>query len=82
MEAKVSGGTYGGHVYKGRSVLDKGHAEGGGPYYLDFSEATDEEIAYIEWSISNEGTGYTNPPLLQGRGRTRLTKESLGIWRL
>ena len=44
-------------VYKGRSVLDKGHAEGGGPYYLDFSEATDEEIAYIEWSISNEGTG-------------------------
>jgi adenylylsulfate reductase subunit A len=30
---------------------------GGGPFYLDFSEATDEEAAYIEWSIGNEGKG-------------------------
>jgi succinate dehydrogenase/fumarate reductase flavoprotein subunit len=30
---------------------------GGGPFYLDFSEATDEEAAYIEWSIRNEGKG-------------------------
>ena len=30
---------------------------GGGPFYLDFSEATDEEAAYIEWSIRNEGRG-------------------------
>jgi succinate dehydrogenase/fumarate reductase flavoprotein subunit len=30
---------------------------GGGPFYLDFSEASDEEAAYIEWSIRNEGKG-------------------------
>ncbi len=30
---------------------------GEGPLYLDFSEATDEEQAYIEWSIKNEGKG-------------------------
>jgi succinate dehydrogenase/fumarate reductase flavoprotein subunit len=30
---------------------------GGGPFFLDFSEATDEEAAYIEWSIRNEGKG-------------------------
>ena len=30
---------------------------GEGPFYLDFSEATDYEKAYIEWSIKNEGKG-------------------------
>jgi succinate dehydrogenase/fumarate reductase flavoprotein subunit len=33
------------------------HNEGGGPFYLDFSEATDQEVEYIEWSIKNEGKG-------------------------
>jgi succinate dehydrogenase/fumarate reductase flavoprotein subunit len=33
------------------------HKEGGGPFYLDFAEATDEEEAYIKWSIRNEGKG-------------------------
>ncbi|MBW1799118.1 MAG: FAD-dependent oxidoreductase [Deltaproteobacteria bacterium] len=32
-------------------------AKGGGPFYLDFSEATDYEKEYIEWSIGNEGRG-------------------------
>ncbi|MFH1125069.1 MAG: FAD-dependent oxidoreductase [Pseudomonadota bacterium] len=32
-------------------------AKGEGPFYLDFSEATDYEKEYIEWSISNEGRG-------------------------
>ena len=31
--------------------------KGAGPFYLDFSEATDYEKTYIEWSISNEGRG-------------------------
>lgn len=39
-----------------RSML-KRHNEGGGPFYLDFSEATDQEVEYIEWSIGNEGKG-------------------------
>ena len=30
---------------------------GEGPFYLDFSEATDYEKEYIEWSIKNEGKG-------------------------
>lgn len=32
-------------------------AKGGGPFYLDFSEADDFERDYIEWSIGNEGRG-------------------------
>lgn len=41
----------------GRAGLVKRLAAGDGPFYLDFSEATDEEAAYIEWSISHEGKG-------------------------
>lgn len=33
------------------------HNTGGGPFYLDFAEATDYEAEYIEWSIKNEGLG-------------------------
>ncbi len=32
-------------------------AQGEGPFYLDFSEATDYEAEYIAWSIRNEGKG-------------------------
>ena len=31
---------------------------GGGPYYLDGMEATDEEIKYADWSLSHEGKCY------------------------
>jgi len=37
--------------------ITKSHKEGGGPFFLDFSEATDDEGDYIEWSIRNEGKG-------------------------
>ncbi len=40
-----------------RNKLADGHARGEGPFYLDFSEATDYETQYIEWSIKNEGRG-------------------------
>ncbi|MFC1532930.1 FAD-dependent oxidoreductase [Thermodesulfobacteriota bacterium] len=40
----------------GRLITQEYH-EGGGPFYLDFSEATDFEKEYIEWSIKNEGRG-------------------------
>jgi succinate dehydrogenase/fumarate reductase flavoprotein subunit len=33
------------------------HREGKGPFYLDLTGGTEEEIHYIEWSISNEGKG-------------------------
>lgn len=33
------------------------HDKGEGPFYLDLTGGTDEEIRYIEWSISNEGKG-------------------------
>jgi succinate dehydrogenase/fumarate reductase flavoprotein subunit len=33
------------------------HLEGKGPFYLDLTGGTEEEIKYIEWSIGNEGKG-------------------------
>jgi succinate dehydrogenase/fumarate reductase flavoprotein subunit len=41
----------------GRAGMVARTAAGEGPFFLDFEEATDEEIAYIEWSIGNEGRG-------------------------
>lgn len=33
------------------------HQQGKGPFYLDLTGGTEEEIRYIEWSIGNEGKG-------------------------
>ncbi len=33
------------------------HDKGEGPFYLDLTGGTEQEIKYIEWSISNEGKG-------------------------
>lgn len=33
------------------------YREGRGPFYLDLTGGTEEEIKYIEWSIGNEGKG-------------------------
>jgi succinate dehydrogenase/fumarate reductase flavoprotein subunit len=33
------------------------HHQGKGPFYLDLTGGTEEEIKYIEWSISHEGKG-------------------------
>jgi succinate dehydrogenase/fumarate reductase flavoprotein subunit len=33
------------------------HDQGRGPFYLDLTQGTEEEIQYIEWSIKNEGKG-------------------------
>ena len=41
----------------GRASLPKRVSQGEGPFYLDFSEATEEETDYIAWSIRNEGKG-------------------------
>ncbi len=34
------------------------HNQGRGPFYLDLTGGTEEEIRYIEWSISHEGKGF------------------------
>lgn len=34
------------------------YRQGKGPFFLDLTNATEEEIKYIEWSISHEGKGY------------------------
>ncbi|RJR43238.1 MAG: FAD-dependent oxidoreductase [Desulfobacteraceae bacterium] len=44
-------------IGEARRFMVEQHRSGGGPFYLDFSEATDEEKAYIEWSIGHEGKG-------------------------
>jgi succinate dehydrogenase/fumarate reductase flavoprotein subunit len=33
------------------------HEQGKGPFYLDLTGGSEEEIRYIEWSIGNEGKG-------------------------
>jgi succinate dehydrogenase/fumarate reductase flavoprotein subunit len=33
------------------------HRQGKGPFYLDLTGGTEDEIKYIEWSIGNEGKG-------------------------
>lgn len=38
-----------------RSRLVEAYKKGKGPLYFDLSEGTEEEIRYIEWSMSNEG---------------------------
>ena len=44
-------------VKGGRGSLMRKVAQGEGPFWLDFSEATDYEEEYIAWSIKNEGKG-------------------------
>jgi succinate dehydrogenase/fumarate reductase flavoprotein subunit len=38
-----------------REKVEKSIKEGKTPFYLDFTDASEEEIAYAEWSYSNEG---------------------------
>jgi len=63
--------------------LAKRLAQGEGPFYLDFSEATDEEIDYIEWSIRNEGKGNQFMRYFQDEEGADLRKnkqEYAGLW--
>lgn len=63
--------------------LAKRLAQGEGPFYLDFSEATDEEIDYIAWSIRNEGKGNQFMRYLQDEEGADLRKnkqEYAGLW--
>jgi succinate dehydrogenase/fumarate reductase flavoprotein subunit len=67
----------------GRAGLVKRLAAGEGPFYLDFSEATDEEAAYIEWSISHEGKGRQFLRYFKGEEGADLRKnrqEYVGLW--
>jgi succinate dehydrogenase/fumarate reductase flavoprotein subunit len=41
----------------GRSTLPRRVSQGEGPFYLDFTDATEYEASYIAWSIKNEGKG-------------------------
>jgi len=34
------------------------HEQGKGPFFLDLTHGTEEEIRYAEWSMSNEGKGW------------------------
>lgn len=67
----------------GRSGLVQRAAAGEGPFYLDFSEATDAEIEYIEWSIKNEGKGTQFLRYFKGEEQADLRKnrqEYVGSW--
>ncbi|MBN1103339.1 MAG: FAD-dependent oxidoreductase [Deltaproteobacteria bacterium] len=66
-----------------RAGLPKRHAAGEGPFFLDFSEATDDEIDYIEWSIRNEGKGTQFLRYFQEEERADLRRnrqEYAGLW--
>ena len=67
----------------GRAGLVQRTAAGEGPFYLDFSEATDEEIEYIEWSIKNEGKGTQFLRYFKGEEKADLRRnkqEYVGSW--
>jgi succinate dehydrogenase/fumarate reductase flavoprotein subunit len=58
-------------------------SKGGGPYYLDFSEATDFEKQYTEWSIGNEGRGTQFLRYFKGEEKLDLrdyAQEYSGYW--
>jgi len=40
-----------------RPSYEQLYQKGEGPFYLDLTSGTEEEIKYIEWSIGNEGKG-------------------------
>jgi succinate dehydrogenase/fumarate reductase flavoprotein subunit len=70
-------------VLETRRLMLKKLGEGGGPFYLDFSEATDEEAEYIEWSIKNEGKGTQFMRYFQdeeGADLRRNKQEYSGYW--
>jgi len=67
----------------GKKEIGKKLAAGGGPFYLDFSEAADEEISYIEWSIANEGRGSQFLRYFKGEEGASLranAQEYAGFW--
>jgi succinate dehydrogenase/fumarate reductase flavoprotein subunit len=43
--------------FRERPPFSQWHREGKGPFFLDLTGGTEEEIRYIEWSIGNEGKG-------------------------
>ncbi|MCJ7596729.1 MAG: FAD-binding protein, partial [Desulfobacterales bacterium] len=66
-----------------RAGLTKRVAAGEGPFFLDFSEGTDEEISYIEWSIRHEGKGTQFMRYFKGEEGADLRKnpqEYGGFW--
>jgi succinate dehydrogenase/fumarate reductase flavoprotein subunit len=71
-------------VWRGaRAALVRRHEAGEGPFYLDFSEGTDEEIAYIEWSIGHEGKGTQFLRYFKGEEGADLRtnpQEYAGLW--
>ena len=60
----------------GRASLPRRVVQGEGPFYLDFSEATSEEIDYIAWSIKNEGKGTQFMRYFEGEEGLDLKKNS------
>jgi succinate dehydrogenase/fumarate reductase flavoprotein subunit len=51
--------------------------QGRGPFYLDLTGGTPEEIAYIEWSISNEGKGSYFLDYLKNQEKFDFAKDKL-----
>ncbi|MBW1946229.1 MAG: FAD-dependent oxidoreductase [Deltaproteobacteria bacterium] len=63
--------------------LVKRLATGEGPFYLDFSDGTKEELDYIEWSIKHEGKGTQFMRYFQGEEGANLRdnpQEYAGLW--
>jgi len=53
------------------------HSQGKGPFYLDLTSGTEEEIRYIEWSISHEGKGLRFLDYLKNQERFDFRKDKL-----
>jgi len=55
------------------------YKQGKGPFYLDLTNGTEEEIKYVEWSISNEGQGFRFLDYLKHQERFDFRKDKIEL---
>ena len=55
------------------------HKQGKGPFYLDLTGGTEEEIKYAEWSVSNEGDGFRFLDYLKNQEKFDFRKDKIEL---
>ncbi len=64
-------------TFRERPSYFQWHQQGKGPFYLDLTSGTEEEIRYIEWSIGNEGKGSLFLDYLKNQERFDFRRDKL-----
>ena len=55
------------------------YKQGKGPFYLDLTGGTEEEIKYAEWSVSNEGDGFRFLDYLKNQEKFDFRKDKIEL---